>query len=90
MPEKTEALLRRLGPALTTKHIAELVKAGISEPTARKRVQWELRTTKNLQASALKRTPVSSIALRTLAMQSFGSISKRPSTRMAKATGLPL
>ena len=39
MSEETKALLRKLGPALTTKHIAELVKTGISEPTARKRVQ---------------------------------------------------
>ena len=39
MFDETETLLRRLGPALTTKHIAELVKTGISEPTARKRVQ---------------------------------------------------
>lgn len=72
MSEETKALLRRLGPALTTKHIAELIKTGVSETTARKRVQRGTAHYHKLAGiRALRKTPASSIAPR---IEDYGDV----------------
>lgn len=43
-----EALLKKIGPALTTKYIEELTKTGITSATARKRIQRAARNYKTL------------------------------------------